>query len=151
MNIIGHHHCFYQLKYHLVLVTKYKEKCLSAPILKDLKVIVDECLKKARLQLIHFKGANDHIKITFAAHPSVELSKFIGNLKTVSSRLIRKNHYDHLEKYAATPNLWTRAYGLLSAGQPNETAITDYINNQGIDRRYSEKTKRKRIKPIQTS
>jgi putative transposase len=36
-------------------------------------------------------------------HPQIELSKFIGNLKTVSSRLIRKEFGDYLGKIYTKP------------------------------------------------
>ncbi|HAZ49328.1 MAG TPA: hypothetical protein DDW76_00070 [Cyanobacteria bacterium UBA11369] len=36
-------------------------------------------------------------------HPQIELSKFIANLKTVSSRLIRKEFGDYLDKIYRKP------------------------------------------------
>lgn len=145
MTILSHHHCLFRLIYHLVLVTKYRERCLSPIILQDLKEIAHTHFKKAQLELLRFHGDSDHIQITFSSHPNIELSRFIGNFKTVSSRLIRKDHYDYLNTFSSAPNLWTRAYGLFSSGEINPQEIHTYIENQGLDRRYTFPTNRKQI------
>jgi putative transposase len=57
-------------------------------------------------------------------------SKLVNNLKTVSSRLIRKQYATHLKMYYWKPVLWSRAYCLISAdGAPLEV-LRDYIQNQ---------------------
>ncbi|MCA1792767.1 MAG: transposase, partial [Desulfobacteraceae bacterium] len=67
----------------------------------------------------------------FAAYPTIDLSRFINNLKTVSSRLVRKNYQEHLAKFYWEPVLWTRAYCLLSSGGAPIDVINQYIQNQG--------------------
>ena len=57
-------------------------------------------------------------------------SKFINNLKTVSSRLIRKAFADHLAQYYWKPVLWTRAYCLLTTGGATIDTIRRYIEKQ---------------------
>ncbi|PSB06334.1 hypothetical protein C7B62_23125 [Pleurocapsa sp. CCALA 161] len=49
-------------------------------------------------------------------HPQVELSKFIANLKTVSSRLIRKDFAAYLANYYRKPVFWTGSYFVASCG-----------------------------------
>lgn len=63
-------------------------------------------------------------------HPNIMPSRFINSLKTVSSRLIRKEFSSHLEKYDWKPVLWTRAYCLITAGGAPIDIIKQYIQKQ---------------------
>ena len=38
----SHSHCVFQISYHIVFVTKYRRKCLTEPILKRLREILDD-------------------------------------------------------------------------------------------------------------
>lgn len=139
MNNKSHHHCIFNLKYHLVLVTKYRRKCLPEHIRDRMKQIIEEIMKKWNIDLLEFGGEDDHIHLLFEAHPNVKLSTFIGNLKTVSSRYIRKEFDSHFKQFYWKPTLWTRAYCLLSTGGATIDTIKQYIENQGVDRRYKRK------------
>ncbi len=58
------------------------------------------------------------------------LNKFINNLKTVSSRLIRKAFADPLAQYYWKPVLWTRTDCLLTTGGATIDTIRRYIEKQ---------------------
>jgi REP element-mobilizing transposase RayT len=47
------------------------------------------------IRIIEQETDNDHIHILFASKPSVTLSKFINILKSVTSRMIRKEGLGH--------------------------------------------------------
>lgn len=129
-----HYHAVYNLNYHLVLVTKYRKKCLQKNHLEYLQKISNQILTAWDCELIEFGGESDHIHILFAAHPAMDLSKFINNLKTVSSRMIRKEFSEHLRKYYWKPVFWTRAYCLLSTGGATLDVIKKYVENQGKEK-----------------
>ena len=131
MNKRSHWHCMYNLNYHLVLVTKYRNKCLTKTLLTELKLIFNNLAQKWDCSIIEFNGEPDHIHLLFSAHPSLDLSKLINNWKTVSSRMIRKKFLKHLTQYYWKPVLWTRAYCLLSTGGVSIEIIKKYIENQG--------------------
>lgn len=124
-------HCVYELTYHLVLVTKYRKKCICQPILNELKDIFSTQLEKWECELIEFNGEEDHIHILFNAHPTIQLSKLVNSLKTVSSRVIRKKYHSHLVLYYWKPCFWTKAYCLISTGGTTIQILKNYIENQG--------------------
>jgi len=129
-SIKSHHHCVYKLTYHLVLVTKYRKKCFTSAMLDQLKIIITELCIKWDIELIEFNGEADHVHLLIDMHPNIMPSKFINNLKTVSSRLIRKAFADHLAQYYWKPVLWTRAYCLLTTGGATIDTIRRYIEKQ---------------------
>ena len=126
----AHHHAKYDLKYHLVLVTKYRKKCITKDMLKRLEEIVRDICKKWDVEVLEFSGEADHIHLLISAHPSMELSKFINNLKTVSSRMIRKEFKEHLAKFYWKPYFWTRAYFIATVGGAPLEVIKRYIQSQ---------------------
>ena len=124
------HHCVYDLKYHLVLVTKYRRKCFTPQIRNRLESISRELCSKWSIDLLEFGGESDHIHLLISTKPTVQLSKFVGNLKTVSSRIIRKEYQEHFRKYYWKPVLWTRAYCIISSGGAPIEVIKNYIRSQ---------------------
>ena len=127
----SHYHTTYDLKYHLVLVTKYRKKCLSPEILDYLEHVFRDLCEKWEIELLEFGGEADHVHLLLNAHPSLEIGKLVNNLKTVSSRYTRKNHFDHINRYIWGGGLWTRAYYISSVGGAPLSTIKKYIENQG--------------------
>ena len=130
-NYKSHWHCVFHLKYHLVLVTKYRRKCLTKEIVVKLETLCRELCQKWEVELVEFRGEEDHIHLLLDMHPNITPSRFINNLKTVTSRLIRKEFLHHINKFYYKPVLWTRAYCLVSTGGAPLSVLTQYIQNQG--------------------
>jgi len=52
--------------------------------------IIREQSEKWDIDVLEINAEPDHLHVLIQAHPSVDLSKYINSIKTVSSRLIRK-------------------------------------------------------------
>ena len=89
----------YRLNAHIVFVVKYRKKAISEPILSRLQEIFKNTLHKWDCELLEFNGESDHVHLLIDYKPDQPLSTLIGNLKTVSSRLIRKENPDLSKKY----------------------------------------------------
>ncbi len=78
-------------------------------------------------------GESNHIHVLFEAIPSIDLSKLVNNLKTVSSRLMRKEYAEHLRRFywSEKPMFWGGSYALITVGTqaPLEKLIA-YVQNQ---------------------
>jgi putative transposase len=126
----SHFHAVYDLNYHLVLVTKYRNKVINQAMLERLHQIFLEQCEHWSVRLVEFNGEADHVHLLINAHPAMDLSKFINSIKTVSSRLIRKEYKERVSKYYWKPYFWTRAYCLLTTGGAPLEVIKAYIQNQ---------------------
>ena len=62
-------HGVYALSYHLVIVTKYRRKCIAKPILDRLREIVAQRCKDWGGELIEFNGEADHIHVLMELPP----------------------------------------------------------------------------------
>mgnify|MGYP006000713087 FL=1 len=126
----SNNHSVFDMKYHLVLVTKYRNKCFTGSILNSLQEICASQCAKWDVQLLEFGGESDHIHLMIELNPTIEPAKFVNNLKTVSSRLLRKKYREHLKRYYWKPVLWSRSYCLLTAGGAPLETLKAYIQNQ---------------------
>ncbi|MDJ0746435.1 MAG: IS200/IS605 family transposase [Xenococcaceae cyanobacterium MO_167.B27] len=121
----------YKLNAHMVFVTKYRKKVIDQEILERLHMIFKETLDKWGCQLNDFNGESDHCHLLIEFKPDVQLSKLIANLKTVSSRLIRKEYPEPSNKYFdGKPHFWTGAYFVASCGGVTVEQLKAYVEKQ---------------------
>ena len=124
-------HCVYLIHFHLVVVTKYRRKCITKPMLSRLEEIFRDTLSKWECELIEFDGEADYLHILMSVNPKVQPSKLVNNLKTVSSRLIRKDFSEHLNRvYRGKPVFWSQTYCLLAYGGAPLSLIKQYVEQQ---------------------
>lgn len=115
------------------MVTKYRRKAITKEMLERLRVIFQETLEKWHSELIEFNGEADHVHLHFRTNPTVQLSKLVNNLKTVSSRLIRRDFRERLKRIYLKPVFWHRSYCLITAGGATIEILRKYIEEQGSD------------------
>lgn len=123
----------FRLIYHLVLVTKFRNKSLTSEMIDRLNEIFRETLHKWDCELVEFNGESDHVHLLFETIPSIEISKLINNLKTVSSRLIRKEYEDHLKKFywSQKPMFWSGSYAVITVGTgATLDKLIEYVKDQ---------------------
>jgi putative transposase len=84
-------HSVYCSQFNLVFCVKYRLKVITDEISDYLKKTVIEISKKYGIKVIEQETDLDHIHLLFCSKPSITLSVFINSLKSVTSRLIRKN------------------------------------------------------------
>ena len=125
-------HSFYYLKYHLVVVVKYRHPVFDYPeIKKELISISYRIIEQDWGCIIdNINTDKDHIHIMFSSKPQVQLSKLINNYKTVTSRLLRKQFADILSKYFWKPYFWSDSYFIGTVSGVTENMIAKYIIEQ---------------------
>lgn len=124
----------FDIKYHLVLVTKYRKKALTPEMQSRCREIIAETLVKWRCELIEFGAEEDHVHVLFAAHPALDVSALVNNLKTVSSRLLRKEFWQWLRTIYWKPVFWHGAYYIGTVGNASLETVRRYVEQQGQDR-----------------
>ena len=118
----------YSLSAHVVLVTKYRRNVINNEILSRWKDIFADTLKTWDAELVEFNGGYVHLLINYPPH--IQLSKLIANLKTVSSRLIRKEFRSEVNRYYRKSVFWTGAYFVASCGGVTVEELKRYVDNQ---------------------
>jgi putative transposase len=98
------HHCVHSLHYHLVLATKYRWKCLTGAMLDRLRTISSDRYAGWGGALVELNGERDHVHLLITLPPNRDLSRFVTNRKTASSRSVRNEFADELRAYDWMPS-----------------------------------------------
>ena len=122
-------HCVFTMHVHLVFVTKYRKKVLEKHHIDALNSIFSSICEKFEASLVECNGEDDHIHLLIEYPPKVTISKLVNNLKTVSSRLLRRNFPEIQERYFKNA-LWTPSYFAGSCGGAPLEIIKHYIQSQ---------------------
>jgi putative transposase len=110
------------LFYHFIWSTKHRQ-----PLLDDSnkKIIYKSCIAKA-VELgsivLEIRAVDDHIHLLLSASPSIAPSVLVGQIKGVSSHLIRKLGWKDFS--------WQGEYGAYSVSESQLPIVIAYIQNQ---------------------
>ena len=98
-----------------------------------LREILAATLLKWRCELTEFGGESEHVHLLFSAHPALDISNLVNNLKTVSSRLLRSEFGPALRQLYWKPVLWHGAYYVGTVGHASLETVKRYVERQGQD------------------
>ena len=120
-----------RLRYHVVLITKYRRKLFHIEGL--LNEALKECESKSHLK-IHVTGYDkDHIHLLISIPPQYSISQTIKRIKQFTTNYL----YNHCEGYLRSyywrskRMLWSDSYFCSTVGSISEHAVRNYILNQG--------------------
>ena len=112
-------HVKYDIKYHIVWITKYRYKILNNDIGQRLKLLLIHTCQSRGVTIISGHIAKGHIHILVSCPPSLAPAKIVRYLKGRSPRILQEE-YLHLRKRHWGQHLWARGYFCATVG-----AITD--------------------------
>lgn len=121
----------YSLKFHLVLVTKDNCRVINSAMLERLREILTATCHKWRCKLEDFEGDDSHVYLLIDFPPEVQLSKLVNSLKTVSSRLIRKEFKACIDNFC-TDAFWHGTYYIASCGGLTFEQLKTYVKQKDI-------------------
>jgi putative transposase len=125
-------HTKYDIRIHLVWITKYRYKIISTPIGERLIEIFRTVCKNQNLKVISGAVSPDHIHIYLSIRPDISVSKVAQLLKGISSNTIMREFPEINKRYWGR-HFWARGYFVSSVGQIDEDVIRKYIENHNSD------------------
>ena len=118
-------HCTYCCQYHIVWITRYRNKVLTDTYIKqEFKRIFKGIAKWKGLTIVSWHIGDEHIHLYISIPPKYSISYVTCILKAKSSAWIKRK-----TKKFPRGNLWARGYFVSTIGI-NEFAIRKYIQNQ---------------------
>ena len=100
------------------------------PMLEMLQHITAQRCKDWGGERLKFNGEADHVHVLMSLPPNLDLSRFVNNLKTTSSRLVRREFANQLRRVYRKPEFWSQSYHILSCGGAPLTVIKQYVEQQ---------------------
>jgi len=123
-------HSKYDLKIHLVWITKYRKPILKGEIADRIRHIVREICNANEVIIIKGHVSSDHIHLLLSYPPRLSISKLVQYLKEKTSRKLLQE-YGLLRKQFWGQHIWARGYFVVSVGTMTDEIVKDYIENQG--------------------
>ncbi len=140
-------HAVFNIKLHIVFVTKYRRKTLSPELQEYLRTAFEEILEAWRCRLVEFGAESDHVHLLIDIHPALDISSLINNLKTASARRTRARFAEHLAPFYRKPLFWHRAYYAGSVGGASLETVKAYVEAQGTEEHAAKSKARKSRSP----
>jgi putative transposase len=122
-------HSVYDIKYHIIWVTKYRYKVLGPPIKQRLRELIRQGCSARGISIVSGSVGGEHVHMLLSCPPSMAPSKIVQYLKGRSSRLLQEE-YPELKKRYWGQHLWARGYFCASVGRVDEETIRHYIETQ---------------------
>ena len=127
-------HSVYDIKYHLVWITKYRKPMLVGGIGTRLRDLIRELCKTMAVEIIKGHVSKDHVHLFVSVPPYHSVSQLLKRLKgKTSRRLLSESRI--LAKQCWGRHLWARGYFAASSGNVTDEVIAQYIEQQSIDER----------------
>lgn len=122
-------HSVFLLRYHLILVVKYRRAVFDRKMSERAKEIFKYIAPNYNITLEEWDYDKDYIYALFRAHPNTEISKFINAYKSASSRLIKKD-FPQIIPILWKKRFWSQSFLLLTTGKAPIDVMEEYIENQ---------------------
>ena len=90
-------HAVWDIKYHLVWVTKYRYPVLSGEVAVRARELVRQSCMSREISVLRGHIAKDHVHVLVSCPPSLSVAKIVQYLKGRSSRLLQQE-FVHLKK-----------------------------------------------------
>lgn len=121
---------------HLILVTKYRLPTMNEEMRTYLQKIAQELCQKWQCECLEVNGEEDHLHLLFRYAPQMQLSKFVNNFKSVSSRQVRAKFDQELRQFYWdwSKGFWNESYSIDSVGFAPLEVLKRYVQNQGQEK-----------------
>ena len=129
-----HHsaHAVWDIKYHLVWITKYRYKLLRGDVAERARELIRQICEAREVRIVRGAVSPDHIHILVVAPPQLAPAKLVQFIKGRSSRLLQQE-FPALRKKYWGQHLWARGYFCATVGAVDEKTVMAYIENQKWD------------------
>jgi putative transposase len=123
-------HAVYDIKYHLVWITKYRKPVLRGEIAVRVRELIRQTCATLEVYIESGHVAVDHVHLLVSVPPDVSVSKLTQRLKGRSSRMMLQE-FGELNRQFWGRHLWARGYFAASSGNVTDEIIKQYIESQG--------------------
>ena len=108
-------HTVYDVKYHIVWITKYRKPVLRGPIGDRVRELILEICRSKDVEIIRGHVSKDHVHVFVSVPPHLSVSQLVQSLKGKSSRKMMMG-FKALSRTFWGRHIWARGYFVASSG-----------------------------------
>jgi len=124
-------HTRFDIKYHLVWITKYRKQLLRGEVALRLRQIVRDICAELEVEIIRGHIGKEHVHLFVSCPPHISSSQMMQRIKGKSSRKLLQE-YSHLKRQCWGRHLWARGFFVASSGNITDEMIMEYIESQDL-------------------
>lgn len=125
-------HAVFDLKYHVVWITKYRYKVLTGRVAERTRDLIRQICESRDVAIVRGAVSPDHIHMLLSAPADLSPAKLVQYIKGRSSRRIQ-DEFPEIRKRYWGQHLWARGYFCATVGTVDEETIKKYIEHQQWD------------------
>lgn len=124
-------HTVYDIKMHLVWVTKYRHKVLRGDVGVRTRDLVRQVCASREIKILKGHVGVDHVHLMVSMPPSLSVSQMMQYVKGKSSRVMLQEFAELKRRYWGQ-HLWARGYFCASSGTVTDEMVKGYIASQDV-------------------
>lgn len=129
---ISKNHSKFLIKYHIILVCKYRKQLLVGAVEYDMKKIMRHISEMSDFDIEVMETDKDHLHMMVRSDPKLSPLQIVRRLKQMSTSAVWKKYGDFLRhNFYKEHTFWTDGYFVSSIGNVSQETIKKYIENQG--------------------
>lgn len=129
---IRHNRRKYNLKVHIVLVTKYRKQLLKGTIADDVKQKILDLCNSNGWNIIAMETDKDHIHFLIGYDTRYRVCDIVKVIKQQTTYYLWQKYSNFLSKqYWKKKTFWSDGYFVCSIGEVSSATIQKYIESQG--------------------
>jgi putative transposase len=74
------------------------------------RTVFEQLLAQWNCTLLAYDARQSNVRLWISIHPALNISTLVNNLKTVSSRMVRKRFPEVISRHFKGPQFWQRSY-----------------------------------------
>ena len=123
-------HCTYDIKDHLVQITKYRKLVITGKIVVRTRKLIRIICEKNEVEILAGHVGSGHIHMLVSALLHLSASKLVQYIKGTTSRKLQME-YKELNEQFQEQHLWARGFFVASSGNVTDEIIKeDKRNNE---------------------
>ena len=128
---ISKNHSKFLIKYHIILVCKYRKQLLVGAVEYDMKKIMRHISEMSDFDIEVMETDKDHLHMMVRSEPKLSPLQIVRRLKQMSTSAVWKKYRDFLRhNFYKEHTFWTDGYFVSSIGNVSQETIKKYIENQ---------------------
>ena len=129
---ISKNHSKFLIKYHIILVCKYRKQLLVGAFEYDMKKIMRHISEMSDFDIEVMETDKNHLHMMVRSEPKLSPLQIVRRLKQMSTSAVWKKYRDFLwHNFYKEHTFWTDGYFVSSIGNVSQETIKKYIENQG--------------------
>lgn len=125
-------HSVYDLKYHIVWITKYRKSVLRGELAARTRELIRQICKAKDVEIIKGHISKDHVHLFVSVPPHLSVSEWVKEVKGKSSWKLM-SEFKTISKQFWGRHFWGRGYFAASSGNVTDEVIMEYIEKQDLE------------------